>query len=72
MAADGPEIRRLAEQGKTVVFVLLDGAPVAAIALAAWSGRNSRRHRGLKAMPIRCVMLTGPSGETTPMLTYSV
>jgi hypothetical protein len=42
MAADGSEICRLPEQGKTVVFVLLDGAPVAAIALAEIAWPESR------------------------------
>jgi Cu2+-exporting ATPase len=34
MEVDSAEVRRLAEQGKTVVFVLVDGALVGAVALA--------------------------------------
>jgi Cu2+-exporting ATPase len=57
---DSAEVRRLAEQGKTVVFVLLDGAPVGAIALADIVRPESRAAiEGLKALGIRCLMLTG-------------
>ena len=57
---DSAEVRRLAEQGKTVVFVLLDGAPIAAIALADIVRPQSRAAiNGLKALGIRCLMLTG-------------
>ena len=60
IAADGPEIRRLAEEGKTVVFVLLAGALVGAIALADIVRPESRAAiEGLKALRIRCLMLTG-------------
>jgi Cu2+-exporting ATPase len=57
---DSAEVRRLAEQGKTVVFVLLDGAPIAAIALADIVRPESRPAiEALKAMRIRCLTLTG-------------
>jgi len=57
---DSAEVRRLAEQGKTVVFVLLDGAPIAAIALADIVRPESRPAiEALKALRIRCLMLTG-------------
>ena len=60
MEVDSPEVRRLAEQGKTVVFVLVDGALVGAIALADIIRPESRAAiEGLKAMRIRCLMLTG-------------
>jgi Cu2+-exporting ATPase len=60
MEVDSAEVRRVAEQGKTVVFVLVDGAPIGAIALADIVRRESRAAiEGLKALHIRCLMLTG-------------
>ena len=60
MEVDSAEVRRLAEQGKTVVFVLVDGALVGAIALADIVRPESRAAiEGLKALRIRCLMLTG-------------
>ncbi|MCE3248676.1 MAG: copper-translocating P-type ATPase [Geminicoccaceae bacterium] len=60
MGVDSAEVRRLAEQGKTVVFVLVDGTLVGAIALADIVRPESRAAiNGLKALGIRCLMLTG-------------
>jgi Cu2+-exporting ATPase len=60
MEVDSAEVRRLAEQGKTVVFVLVDGTLVGAIALADIVRPESRAAiEGLKALRIRCLMLTG-------------
>ena len=60
MEVDSAEVRRLAEQGKTVVFVLVDGTLVGAIALADIVRPESRAAiNGLKALGIRCLMLTG-------------
>jgi Cu2+-exporting ATPase len=54
------EVGRLAEQGKTVVFVLVDDELVGAIALADIVRPESRAAiEGLKALRIRCLMLTG-------------
>ena len=54
--------RRLAAQGKTVVYVLADGRPVGAIALADIIRPESRDALGrLKAMGIKPIMLTGDS-----------
>ncbi len=53
-------IERLSAQGKTVVFVLLDGRPVGAVALADIIRPESKDAiRRLKAMGIKCMMLTG-------------
>jgi Cu2+-exporting ATPase len=50
----------LMAQGKTVVFVLEDGRPIGAIALADIVRDTSREAvQRLKAMEIRCMMLTG-------------
>jgi P-type Cu2+ transporter len=52
----------LAAQGKTVVFVLRDGRALGAIALADVVRPESKEAiDGLKAMGIRCMMLTGDS-----------
>jgi len=61
---DGDGIRRLAEQGKTVVHVLLDDKPIGAIALADVIRPESYEAvRRLKAMGIRSMMLTGDAKE---------
>jgi Cu2+-exporting ATPase len=55
-------IRQLADQGKTVVYVLADGRPIGAIALADVIREESREAlRRLKAMGIKTMMLTGDS-----------
>ena len=53
-------IERLSAQGKTVVFVLLDGRPAGALALADIIRPESKPAIGrLKAMGVQCMMLTG-------------
>lgn len=60
LAVQDPRIQRLAEQGKTVVYVLLDGAVIGAIALADLVREESREAvQQLKAMGLKCIMLTG-------------
>jgi Cu2+-exporting ATPase len=60
MEVDSAQVRRVAEQGKTVVFVLVAGTLVGAIALADIIRPESRAAiQGLKALRIRCLMLTG-------------
>ena len=55
-----PRIERLSAQGKTVVFVLVDGRPAGALALADVIRPESREAIArLKAMGIQCMMLTG-------------
>jgi Cu2+-exporting ATPase len=54
------EVERVAEQGKTVVYAVVDGEVVGAIALADIVRRESREAVAkLKAMGIACMMLTG-------------
>jgi Cu2+-exporting ATPase len=56
----GDRPTELMDQGKTVVFVLEDERPIGAIALADIVREFSREAiRRLKAMDIRCMMLTG-------------
>ncbi len=53
-------IERLAEQGKTVVFLLEENRPIAAIALAdIIRGESREAIERLKAAGIKCMMLTG-------------
>ena len=60
--ANDSRLERLAEQGKTRVFLLVDGAVAAAIALADVVRPESREAvAALKRMGIQCIMLTGDS-----------
>ncbi|MGP9818622.1 heavy metal translocating P-type ATPase [Salinarimonas sp. NSM] len=62
IAAHSAEVARVAEQGKTVVYVLLDEAVVGAVALADVIRPESREAIAtLKAMGVECMMLTGDS-----------
>ena len=62
LAVTDARVTRVAEQGKTVVFVLADEKPVGAIALADIVRRESREAvQRLKAMGIKPIMLTGDS-----------
>ncbi len=60
LMVDDPRIEALSEQGKTVVFVIVDGAVAGAIALADIVRPESREAIArLKGMGIRTMMLTG-------------
>jgi Cu2+-exporting ATPase len=60
MGAAADRVTPLSAEGKTVVFVLVDDAPIGAIALADIIRPESRAAlRALKAMGIRVMMLTG-------------
>jgi len=57
---ENAEVTRLGEQGKTVVYVILDDAVIGAIALADIVRKESfEAVARLKAMGIQCMMLTG-------------
>jgi Cu2+-exporting ATPase len=57
---DDARVRLLSDQGKTVVFVVIDGAVAGAIALADIVREESRAAvQRLKAMGLQCIMLTG-------------
>jgi Cu2+-exporting ATPase len=59
-----PRVAGLGRQGKTVIFVLIDGELKGAIALADIVRSESRPAIArLKAMGIRCLMLTGDKRE---------
>jgi Cu2+-exporting ATPase len=62
LAANDPRVARLADQGKTVVFVVIDGRVAGAVALADIIREEARDAlRRLKHMGIRAMMLTGDS-----------
>ena len=62
LAAEDERITELAEQGKTIVYLLVDGGAAAAIALADVVRPESRSAVAeLKRMGIQCMMLTGDS-----------
>jgi Cu2+-exporting ATPase len=62
LAVADPRVARLADQGKTVVYVLVQGQPIGAIALADIIRPESRDAIGrLKTMGIKPIMLTGDS-----------
>lgn len=57
---DNEEIGKLSEQGKTVVYILIDGEPAGAIALADIIRPESKAAmKKLKDMGISCMMITG-------------
>ncbi len=57
---EGEEARKLAEQGKTVVFLIEDGDVIGALALADRVKPESKEAiANLKKMGIKCMMLTG-------------
>lgn len=59
-----PSIERLNAQGKTVIFVLINGALTGALALADIIRPESKRAVSLlKEMGIRCIMLTGDNQQ---------
>ncbi|MCG6875285.1 MAG: heavy metal translocating P-type ATPase [Betaproteobacteria bacterium] len=62
LAAEDAALAKLAEQGKTVVYLVVEGKAAAAIALADVVRPESRAAVAeLKRMGIQCMMLTGDS-----------
>ncbi len=60
LQVDHPDVRRVMEEGKTVVFLLEEDRPLAAIALADRVRPESREAvQKLKAMGLEVMMLTG-------------
>ncbi|HZD52242.1 MAG TPA: heavy metal translocating P-type ATPase [Woeseiaceae bacterium] len=60
LEADNADVARLAEEGKTVVYVILDGVLVGAVALGDVVRKESfEAVSRLKEMGIQCMMLTG-------------
>jgi len=57
---EDPRVEEIAAQGKTVIYVLLDGKPAGAIAMADVIRSESREAvTRLKEMGVECMMLTG-------------
>lgn len=64
MHVNDKRIEELSGQGKTVVFVVIDDKPVAAVALADIIRPESREAiRKLKKMGVQCMMLTGDNSK---------
>jgi Cu2+-exporting ATPase len=61
LATDNERVRELADEGKTVVYVLVDDQPVGAIALADIVREESREalHQLKEVMGLQVMMLTG-------------
>ena len=60
LSVESTRVQALAEEGNTVVYVLLDGKPIGAIALADVIRKESfDAVSRLKAMGIQCMMVTG-------------
>lgn len=70
---DAEKINPLAEQGKTVVFVVIEGEPKGAIALADIIRPESRKAIAiLKDMGIRCMMLTGDGRQVARWVSQEI
>lgn len=73
LATNDERVERLSAQGKTVVFVVIDGKPKGAIALADIIRPQSKRAISmLKEMGIRCMMLTGDNRRVAQWVSEEV
>jgi len=70
---DDPRVEPLQAQGKTVVFVLVDGQLKGAIALADIVRPEAKQAiAALKALDIRCMMLTGDNKATAQWVSNQI
>ncbi len=73
IAIDDERIEKLSSQGKTVVFVMIDGKLSGAIALADIVRPESKKAISmLKEMGIRCMMLTGDNEQVARWVSEEV
>ncbi|NDP47786.1 MAG: cadmium-translocating P-type ATPase [Sulfuriferula multivorans] len=73
IAMDDPRVEELKAQGKTVVFVLIDGQLQGAIALADIIRPESKQAiAALKEMGIQCMMLTGDNKQVAQWVSDQV
>jgi Cu2+-exporting ATPase len=73
IAMDDPRVEELKAQGKTVVFVLIDGQLQGAIALADIIRPESKQAiAALKAMGIQCMMLTGDNMQVAEWVSNQI
>jgi Cu2+-exporting ATPase len=73
LAIEDPRFERLSEQGKTVVFVLLDGQLAGAVALADVIRPESKEAiAALKAMGVRTMMLTGDNKKVAAWVAQEI
>ncbi len=69
----GEGIEELASQGKTVIFVLIDGAPAGAIALADIIRPESKQAISeLREMGVRCMMITGDNRQVAQFVAEEI
>ncbi|MEX1013491.1 MAG: copper-translocating P-type ATPase [Waddliaceae bacterium] len=70
---DNPQIQQLSEEGKTVIYVLMDGKVAGAIALADIIRDESKQAiSGFKEMGIKCFMLTGDNKKVAKWVAKEV
>jgi len=70
---DDERIEKISSQGKTVIFVLIDGEPKGAIALADIIRPESKKAISmLREMGIRCMMLTGDNKQVARWVSEEV
>ncbi|MBI1807378.1 MAG: cadmium-translocating P-type ATPase [Ignavibacteria bacterium] len=70
---NGSLLETFRDQGKTVVFVLIDGDPVGAIALTDIIRHESKEAvTKLKSMGIRCMMLTGDNKQVAEWVSKEI
>jgi len=73
IALSDDRVERLKSQGKTVIFLLIDGKLMGAIALADIIRPESKRAIAiLKEMGVRCMMLTGDNKEVAKWVAEEV
>jgi len=73
LTVEDERVKVLSSQGKTVVFVIIDGTLEAAIGLADVIRPESRKAvSALKKMGIRCMMLTGDNEQVARWVSDSV
>ena len=73
LSVDDERIEEFNSEGKTVVFVLVDGEPKGAPALADQvRGESAKAVAELKEMGIRCMMLTGDNQPTAQWVASEV
>jgi len=66
-------VNKLSSQGKTIVFVMIDGKLVGAIALADMIRPESKRAiTMLKEMGIKCIMLTGDNKQVAQWVSEEI
>ncbi len=70
---DSPRINQLNEEGKTVIYVIIDESLVGAVALADMIREESKEAvRQFKEMGVRCLMLTGDNKKVAKWVSQQI